>query len=91
MKSERITVLTTPEFKAFLASEALQEGVSVSELVRRRCEYSCAENEELLKSLTLELACSVDLAKSALTDGLQALEQTLAEMTRGQESMACDH
>ena len=35
-KSERITILGTPEFKSWLTTEAANEGVSVSELVRRR-------------------------------------------------------
>lgn len=36
-KNERITILGTADFKAFLVAEAEREGVSVSELVRRRC------------------------------------------------------
>ena len=36
-KTERITILGTPDFKAFLAREAKKEGVSLSQLVRQRC------------------------------------------------------
>ena len=34
MKTERVTLLTSPDFKAFLNAEARLEGVSVAELVR---------------------------------------------------------
>jgi len=34
MKTERVTLLTSPEFKAFLRAEARREGVSVARLVR---------------------------------------------------------
>ncbi len=37
VQSERITILGTPDFKAFLTREAKREGVSMSELVRQRC------------------------------------------------------
>jgi len=37
VKKERITMLATTEFKAFLYGEASSEGVSVSELIRERC------------------------------------------------------
>ncbi len=36
-KNERVVLLATREFKDFLGREARQAGVSVSELVRRRC------------------------------------------------------
>ena len=38
MKTERVTLLTSPEFKSFLTKEARSEGISVAELVRSRCE-----------------------------------------------------
>ena len=37
-QTERTTILSTPEFKAWLVDEAKKEGVSVSELVRQRCQ-----------------------------------------------------
>jgi len=36
VKSARITILGTPDFKAFLTREAKKEGVSLSKLVRQR-------------------------------------------------------
>lgn len=79
MKSERITVLGTPEFKAYLAAEARQEGISVSELVRRRCERAPSEEEELLMTLAGELRRSVESAKQSLMEGLAAVQAALAE------------
>jgi len=37
-KTERITILGTPEFKNSLTREAQKEGISLSQLVRQRCE-----------------------------------------------------
>ena len=48
MKTERVTLLTTPQFKAFLGVEAAREGVSVAELVRSRCERRPDAEEALL-------------------------------------------
>lgn len=79
MKSERITVLGTPEFKAYLATEAHREGISVSELVRRRCERAPSEDELLLTTLAAELQRSVDEAKHALEAGLAAVHSALTE------------
>lgn len=78
MKSERITILGTPEFKMFLAIEADKEGISISELVRRRCEQSPSEEELVLAGLAEELMHSVANAQQALTEGLQAIQDVLA-------------
>jgi len=77
MKSERITVLGSPEFKAFLTQEAVNEGISVSELVRRRCEQAPSEDERLLAALSVELTQAVALAKDALAEGLLAVQEVL--------------
>ncbi len=79
MKTERITLLGTPKFKAFLAAEAGREGVSVSELVRRRCEGAPSPDEALLQSLTAELRDSVAQARRSLEDGLRAVQEALAD------------
>lgn len=79
MKTERITILGSPEFKAFLASEALAEGVSVSELIRQRCERKPSEDEELLLALAAELQQAVKSAKVSLADGIAAVNDTLKE------------
>jgi hypothetical protein len=80
MKTERITILGTPDFKAFLANEAKREGVSVGELVRKRCEGSPTADEELLQHLSAQLQASVREAQHALGEGLAAANAVLAEL-----------
>lgn len=79
LKTERITVLGSPEFKAFLAKEAEKEGISISELVRRRCERVPSEDEAILANLASELKQAVAQAKRSLDDGLRAIKDALAE------------
>lgn len=80
MKTERVTLLTSPDFKAFLGAEALREGVSVAELVRSRCERRPSEEEVVLAALTSELNKAVREAKSALKGGLDEAQAVLAEL-----------
>jgi hypothetical protein len=83
MKTERVTLLTSPDFKAFLGAEAQREGVSVAELVRSRCERRPSEEEALLAGLTRELNKAVAEAKKSLKSGLDEAQAVLAEL-RGQ-------
>ena len=77
-KTERITILGSPDFKAFLMSEAEKEGVSVSQLVRNRCNNrSVSEDEELLLHLPAEVRASTLSAKQSLEKGLKEAEMTL--------------
>jgi hypothetical protein len=80
MKSERVTLLTTPDFKAFLTKEALRHGVSVAEFVRRRCESSQTDEEALLAALTAELHKAVRIAKKSLNEGLVEAQAVLKEL-----------
>lgn len=80
MKSERITVLGSPEFKAFLAAEAERENISVSELVRRRCERAPSEDEAALTAMAVELQKAVGTARSSLEGGLKAVRDALDEL-----------
>lgn len=80
MKTERVTLLTSPDFKAFLNAEARREGVSVAELVRKRCERRPSEEEAELAALTKELNKSVGEAKRALKDGLDEAQAVLGEL-----------
>ena len=50
-QTARTTILTTPDFKIWLADEAKTEGISVSELVRLRCKAKPNEDELLLNAL----------------------------------------
>ncbi len=78
MKTERVTLLTSPEFKTFLASEARREKVSVAELVRSRCEGRPSEDEAVLIALTTELRAAVSQAKQSLREGLAEADAVLA-------------
>lgn len=80
MKSERVTLLTTPEFKAFLTAEARRKQVSVAELVRSRFEQRASDEEALLVALTAELRAAVVQAKKSLRAGLAEADAVLAEL-----------
>lgn len=80
-QTARITVLGTPEFKKFLQQEAKKEGISLSTLVRRRCEQKpLSEDEELLMQLLAELKSSTAKAKKSLDEGLEEAQRFLAEI-----------
>ena len=81
VKTERITVLGTPEFKAFLASEAKRQGISISEFVRRRCLGQPAnEEEELLFKLVEEVRVATKRAKASLERGIRDAEHVIKEL-----------
>ncbi|MBK7236357.1 MAG: hypothetical protein IPI02_12290 [Sterolibacteriaceae bacterium] len=80
MRTERVTLLTSPEFKAFLGDEAAREGVSVAELVRSRCERKPDADEAMLASLATELRNAVREAKASLKIGLAEAESVMAEL-----------
>ncbi|WP_321491795.1 hypothetical protein [uncultured Desulfobacter sp.] len=76
----RTTILSTPEFKAWLTSEAEKEGVSVSELVRKRCKpvpEVTEQEDKLLNALLQELERSTKQAHEAFDKGLAQLNETL--------------
>ena len=80
MKTERVTLPTSPDFKAFLAAEARREGVSVAELVRSRCERLPNDEEALLAALTAELNKAVGEAKASLHSGLDEAHAVFDEL-----------
>ena len=81
VKTERITVLGTPEFKAFLVSEAKRRGISISEFVRRRCLGQPAdEEEELLFKLVEEVRVATKRAKASLERGIRDAEHVIKEL-----------
>jgi hypothetical protein len=81
VKSERITILGSPDFKAFLTREAKKEGVSLSQLVRQRCEdKSPSQEEKLLATLVKELGEATVKAKLSLEKGLTDAETVLSEL-----------
>ncbi len=68
LKTERITILGTPDFKKYLNREAKKEGVSVSQLIRQCCEKKPAtlKDEELLATLVQEVRAATSRAKVSL-------------------------
>ena len=81
IKSERITLLGTPDFKAFLASEAKSEGVSISELVRRRCQAVPPNDDEVALRELIKLATEATRrATASLEKGLNDADNVLAEL-----------
>ena len=80
IKSERVTLLTTKEFKRFLGDEARREGVSVAELVRVRCERKPSQDELLLSELSARLREAAKEAKIALKEGIEEAHTVLAEL-----------
>ncbi|MCU7924421.1 MAG: hypothetical protein KZQ99_07160 [Candidatus Thiodiazotropha sp. (ex Dulcina madagascariensis)] len=80
-KTERITILGTPDFKSFLTREAKKEGVSVSQLVRDRCLGKSADpDEEVLTALVSEVRDATRRAQKALDKGLRDARKTIKEL-----------
>ena len=82
MKTERVVLLTTPDFKSFLMREARREGVSVAELVRSRCEGRVLGDEAELIQLTAELRKATRRARASLRRSLTEAAGVLAELQR---------
>jgi len=83
VKTERITILGTPEFKAYLVREAKREGISVSKFVRQRCENKPqTHDEEILATMVEQVRAATAKASASLEKGLSDAEQVLAELRR---------
>jgi len=82
MKSERITFLASPDFKTYLAQEAANDGISVGELIRKRCLHGAADQEDELAALTAELKRSIEEARNSLGEGLLAAAEVMAHIHR---------
>jgi hypothetical protein len=84
-QSERITILGSTEFKTYLASEAANEGISMSELVRRRClkqKRKSSTNEIALAILAGQIRTATAKANLSLEKGLNDAKRILAEIRR---------
>lgn len=79
-QTARTTILTTPAFKAWLSREAEKEGVSVSELVRQRCQAKPSHDEALLAALVAEVREATEKARVSLARGLSDAEYVLSEL-----------
>lgn len=75
----------TPDFKSYLVQEAKNEGVSISELVRKRCEEGSKadqdqEEAEMLAAMVKELQTAVVKASSSIDKGLKDATNFLDEL-----------
>lgn len=91
LKTERLVLLTTPEFKRRVTAAAKREGVSTSELVRRRVEAPVANGsggaeEDLLASLTAQLQRSVKDTRVVVRGALDEIDTVLRELRAGKKS-----
>ena len=83
-KTERVTILTTPDFKSYLGEQAKKLGISVSELIRMRCiEDTTPSNDEmLLKELISQSKQAIKKANLSLDKGLNDVSETLDYLKR---------
>ena len=92
MKSERITFLATPEFKANLTQMAVRENTSVGEVIRGRFERAQnrpdASEESELRALVADLRAATAKAQTSLSEGLAEAEQTLRELRKSSQRKA---
>ncbi len=84
-QTERITFLATKEFKKWLEAEAKKSGMSISELIRLRCETGTGEDEIALKALAHEVKVAAAKASKALDEGLQAADSAIREIRKNRE------
>ena len=79
--SERVTFLSTPEFKHFLNSRASEKKISVAELIRRQFqdETNGGEEEAVLSALIQQVKLMSIKAERSLDQGLQAMEAAIQE------------
>jgi hypothetical protein len=85
MKTARLQVLTTPSFRDRLRREARKAGISVAELVRRRCEGASAEEEQLIAELAAQLRKEVRQAQLSLRSSLAEANAMLEELRTQRE------
>jgi hypothetical protein len=82
VQTERITILGSPDFKFWLEKEAEKEGISLSELVRKRCQHKANEDELLLAALVAEVKKATKKAKASLNKGIKDAEIFLSEVRK---------
>lgn len=91
-RTERITIWGSREFKAFLTEQACREQISVSELVRRRCEerpFTEADDEQLAE-LVEAVRVSVAEACQSLDKGINEVRAVLEELRANRRQSGID-
>jgi hypothetical protein len=87
MKTERVTFLTTPQFKQFLEREAGKAGVSVGQLIRDRCGDQ-SDEQDAIRHLAKEVRDAIRTAGQRLDAVNEKVERTLAELKRNRKGRA---
>src|SRR5574342_1178214 len=88
MKTERMTVLVTPEQKSAILARANRLGLSVGEMVRRAVESyepaaaGATEDEVVLNALADELFAAAKSARAALNEANREIQATLQQLAR---------
>ena len=78
MKTERMTILLTPQQKEAIRAKAKRFNLSAGEVVRRAVEgYQAHSDETLLTTLAEELERSAKEARAALKSALAETRETL--------------
>jgi hypothetical protein len=83
VRTERLVLLVTPQFKAHLAQESERNGVSVAEFVRSRFERASNSEEAEMAALVHELQGSVAAARLALAEGIAEAQSALLQVRSG--------
>jgi len=90
MKAARLQVLTTPVFRDWLRKEARNAGVSVAELVRRRCGRTPTGGEQAVAKLASHLHKEVRKAQASLRSGLAEATAVLEDLRAERKRRRCD-
>ncbi len=82
MKTERLTILVTPDQRRALAAKAKRLNLSAGEVVRRAVDsYGSDDDERVLGALADELGRSVKAARNAIREALAELGRTRAQLS----------
>ncbi|PKN89429.1 MAG: hypothetical protein CVU51_00335 [Deltaproteobacteria bacterium HGW-Deltaproteobacteria-1] len=84
-QTERITFLVTKDFKKWLTAEAKKSGLSISELIRLRCESGSSEDIITIKASVNELKIATARANRALDEGLKEAYKVINQLRKGRE------
>ena len=83
MKTERMTILLTPQEKEIINAKAKKLNLSAGEVVRRAVEvYQSGSDDALLIALAEELERSVKDARMALKSALAETRETLQHLEK---------
>jgi hypothetical protein len=86
VKTERMTILVTPEQKAAITARAESLGLSAGEMLRRAAETYSSDakpgSEDLLNALADELFAAAKSARAALSSANKEVRTTLRQLQK---------